>query len=404
MTIRVAWCSSKGWTLAHAVYCFDLLHDVTGHRFGTLHSASARQPAHRRSHVATLTASWLASTCLNFSVSCLRTWNSPKFWRQADVWCCSSCGSTLAQRLLDWEADAWPAIECEGPEKRWWGGLLLFDGHDSFGPFNWTPESEHPLLHIPLLDVHGQGSYWSKQETRWLCLTMYGMRTVLQPLIPGFQEMNRFAEMQKKTPAPRGKELSEVELTTLSGSKEAAQTAEQAVSVRLCWYKWFLMVFWIFEAPPSNFAILAIFGTSLLFPGSSNALQTWAFKEVLKRGNTIDLQLGLVLGRIKLATKWSRVRARAMTKPYTSHSWFQLRSEEGIGKATNWCSQSSRCRLGSLEALAPTHLWRGPWDERFVLVKPGSYTVRLWRLIHNAYISSFFIIFHRIGSSFSYGI
>ena len=63
---------------------------------------------------------------------------------------------------------------------------------------------------------------------------MYEMRTVLQPLIPGFQEMNRFAEMQKKTPAPRVKELSEVELTTLSGSKEAAQTAEQAVSVRLC--------------------------------------------------------------------------------------------------------------------------------------------------------------------------
>ena len=56
-----------------------------------------------------------------------------------------------------------------------------------------------------------------------------------------------------------------------------------------------------------------------------------------------------------------------------------------------WCSRSSRCRLGSLEALAPTHLWRGPWDERFVLVKPGSYTVRLWRLIHNAYSSSYFI-------------
>ena len=30
---------------------------------------------------------------------------------------------------------------------------------------------------------------------------MYEMRTVLQPLIPGFQEMTRFAEMQKKTPA-----------------------------------------------------------------------------------------------------------------------------------------------------------------------------------------------------------
>ena len=61
------------------------------------------------------------------------------------------------------EADAWPAMQCEGPEKRRCGGLLLlFDGHDSFDPlldFSWTPESEHQLLHIPLLDVHGQWSY-----------------------------------------------------------------------------------------------------------------------------------------------------------------------------------------------------------------------------------------------------
>ncbi len=64
----------------------------------------------------------------------------------------------------------------------------------------------------------------------------FGLCTVLQPLISaGFQEMTRFAEMQKKTPAPKVKELSEVELTKLSGgSKEAAQAAEQAASVRLC--------------------------------------------------------------------------------------------------------------------------------------------------------------------------
>ena len=56
-----------------------------------------------------------------------------------------------------------------------------------------------------------------------------------------------------------------------------------------------------------------------------------AFKEVLKRGNTIDLQLGFVLGRIKLElvdTKFCLlenfcpdiVRARAMRKPYTSQT------------------------------------------------------------------------------------
>lgn len=41
--------------------------------------------------------------------------------------------------------------------------------------------------------------------------------------------MIRFAEMQKKTPAPKVKELSEAELTKMSnGSKEAAQAAQQA--------------------------------------------------------------------------------------------------------------------------------------------------------------------------------
>ena len=173
---------------------------------------------------------------------------------------------------------------------------------------------------------------------------MYGMCTVLQPLIPGFQE-TRFAEMQKKTPAPKVKVLGEVELTTLSGSKETAQ-ADQAASVRLCWYKW-IIGFWIFEAPPppSNFAILAIFGTSAPFLSdiikciadmkADAAFVDSAFKEVLKRGNTpLICNLGLFWAESNLPQSgagWrkvsllenfgpDRVRARAMTKPYTSQT------------------------------------------------------------------------------------
>ena len=80
--------------------------------------------------------------------------------------------------------------------------------------------------------------------------------------------MIRFAEMQKKTPAPKVKELSEVELSKLSdGSKEAAQAAKQALSD-------------IIKCIADMKAADAAFVDS-------------AFKEVLKRGNTIDLQLGV---------------------------------------------------------------------------------------------------------------
>ena len=117
-------------------------------------ACSARQPAHRRSHVATLTASWLASTSV-----CHAFRNG--FHQHSGGKLPFDAAHPAVQHTVAQRADAWPAIQCEGPEKRWCGGLLLiFDGHDSFDlflDFSWTPESEHPLLHIPLLGVHGQG-------------------------------------------------------------------------------------------------------------------------------------------------------------------------------------------------------------------------------------------------------
>ncbi|CAJ1371061.1 unnamed protein product, partial [Effrenium voratum] len=77
-------------------------------------------------------------------------------------------------------------------------------------------------------------------------------------------EMGRFADMQKATPAPRVRELSEVELTKLSaGAKDAAEAAEHALDQ-------------IITCMSEMKAADASFVDS-------------AFREVLRRGNAIDV-------------------------------------------------------------------------------------------------------------------
>ncbi|CAJ1434395.1 unnamed protein product [Effrenium voratum] len=188
------------------------------------------------------------------------------------------CGERILLSLASREPKGGPEGAAGGKSSGWgWGGsaaLKAISGDEPLRSSGWTSEADlAALARQPMQAVLDLGHVTREVPENLpsgklpfdISQHPAVKHTVARRLLDRMEaEMGRFADMQKATPAPRVRELSEVELTKLSaGAKDAAEAAEHALDQ-------------IITCMSEMKAADASFVDS-------------AFREVLRRGNAIDV-------------------------------------------------------------------------------------------------------------------